>query len=160
MLSEITQPGAAEESLRRRLDNYAAMDWINQNTAKEAGVIFFEETRGFYLDRNYLWGNAEHSSYIPYESFRDSAEMSAWLRGKGIRYALINLNWSPQRAADTEMGAGPAGNEENALRRWYVEAEQTQPYRKLIQEALRTGRWRPVFARNGIVVLEIEEAQP
>src|SRR5262249_48030093 len=80
LITELLQPDGKEKSLRRWLDNYAAMEWLNQNTPKEAKVLFFEETRGYYLDRFYLWGNAEHSSYIRYdENFQDGAALSAWL---------------------------------------------------------------------------------
>lgn len=159
-LSDLTHLSEREEALTRRLDVYGASTWINQNTPKEAKLVLFEETRGFYLDRFYLWGNGEHSSYIPYETLQDGKELTDWFLREGVHYAIINLNWSPSRFAGLEMAVGPAGYEEAMLNRWYIEAPQTAKYRELLRDALQKGLWRFVYGRNGVAVLELGEAKP
>ncbi|MCS6775118.1 MAG: hypothetical protein NZ557_01110, partial [Chthonomonadaceae bacterium] len=158
MLMQLRDPQGRETALRRQLDVYAACEWINQNVQEHARVVLYDETRGFYLDRLYMWGNALHSSYIPYDTMRNGADLAAWMLAHGVRYALINLNWSPQRWSDPELPAGPAGNEQRALERWYYEGEPKEHFRVLIRDALRKGLWVPVFAQNGVVVLEIRQS--
>jgi 4-amino-4-deoxy-L-arabinose transferase-like glycosyltransferase len=44
--------------LDRRLQIYPAVRFLNEQTPPDAGVILLDETRGYYLQRRYLWGNA------------------------------------------------------------------------------------------------------
>lgn len=159
MLLQLRDPRGRETALRRQLDVYAACEWINHNAPGNAGVVLYDETRGFYLDRFYMWGNALHSAYIPYDTMREGSDLSSWMLAHGVRYALINLNWSPQRWSDPELSAGVVGKEQRALERWYYEGEQRERFRALIQDALRKGEWVPAFAQNGVVVLEIRQGE-
>ncbi|WP_317203218.1 hypothetical protein, partial [Janthinobacterium sp.] len=95
VLKNATDPDSRDDYKTRRLDVYPAMDWINKNTAPTDGVVLYDEPRGFYLDRPYLWGNREHSAYIPYDRMKDGYDLTKWLRDRGYRYVLINLRWSP-----------------------------------------------------------------
>ena len=127
LLANVGQPGAWEEDLSRHFDAYSLMQWINKNTPKDAGIALYEETRGFYLDRPYLWANQQHSSYIPYETLRDGAELTQWMRQHGIRYAFFNLNHASQNTQIAPTGAwlpdpdfptGPNQHEFAALQKW------------------------------------------
>ena len=161
-LATITTPDGAEQRLRRTFDVYAAEDWLNQNTAKDAGVILFETVHGFYLDRSYLWGNAQHSSYIPYDTFQNGADMTAWFAAHGFRYALINLNQiRPKFDPDgSQFPQGVNGQEEAALRRWYAPGNpKLERWQGLIYDALQSGPWRMVFAKNGVAVLEMQAGE-
>ncbi len=149
---------AADAFVRSRLDNYSAMQWINTHSKPTDGVILYEETRGFYLDRPYLWGNGQHSAYIPYERLRTGASLTRWLREHGIRYALIDLNWSPGHQRDP-LPEGLAHNEEEALRRWYIETKAPEgTWEYALGDALRSAGWEPVFSANGVIVLQLPEA--
>lgn len=154
VLQNATEPDTREDYKTRRLDVYAAIDWINRNTPRSAGVVLYDEPRGFYLDRPYLWGNRDHSSYIPYDRMRDGAELTRWLRSHGYRYVLINLNWSPSRTGAERMD----GQELELLRKWYVETPMPGSWRFLLADAMRRGLWTPTTAHtHGVVVLEIGE---
>ncbi len=96
LFANLAQPQAWDMDLRRHFDAYDAEQWINQNTPPSAGIALVDETRGFYLDRLYVWANQQHSSYIPYETLQNGAELTVWFRGHGIEYALINLNQAAQ----------------------------------------------------------------
>ena len=157
-LAIVTAPDGAGNHLRRTLDVYDAMDWVNHNTPKDAGVVLYDNVLGFYLDRPYLWGNAQHSSYIPYETLTDGKHLTEWLKQRGFQYALFNLNlarpaYDPNGA---EFSEGPNRNEEAALRKWYGETPfPPGDWRLPIQDAIRTGLWRTAYVRNGIIVLEM-----
>ena len=159
-LATVTAPDGAEKRLRRTLDVYEAMDWINHNTPKDAGVILYDNVLGFYLDRPYLWGNWQHSSYIPYETLTSGRQLTDWLRQKGFRYALFNLNLArPQYDPDgSQFSEGPNHNEEAALRKWFGETTfPSNDWRLPLQNAIRSGLWRTAYAKNGVIVLAIGE---
>jgi len=150
VLKNATEPDSWEEFKRRRLVTYRPIEWINLNTPGSAGVVLYDEVRGFYLDRPYLWGNGEHSSYIPYSTMRNGMDLTSWLRRHDIRYVLINMNLSPYNT-----GVVP-GQELEQLRDWYEEKPMPGTWRYLVADALRRGLWTatPEHA-NGVVVLEI-----
>jgi len=156
VLKNATEPDSWNDYLTRRLDSYEAMDWINRNTPKTAGVVLYDEPRGFYLDRPYVWGNREHSAYIPYDQMKDGIDLTVWLRRNGFRYVVINLNWSPNRTGTESTN----GRELELLRAWYMEAPMPGTWRFLLADAMRRGLWTPTSAHtHGVVVLEIAEGE-
>jgi hypothetical protein len=84
----------AEQYLSRTLEVYPAERWINEHTPRDAKVLLFEETRGFYLDRQYMWANPGHHTLIPYERFRTPGDMLAYFRAHGFSYILLNRMWT------------------------------------------------------------------
>jgi hypothetical protein len=168
LIANLGQTGAWEEDLSRHFDAYSLMQWINKNTPKQAGIALYEETRGFYLDRPYLWANRQHSSYIPYETLRDGAELTQWMRLHSIRYAFINLNRASQNTLTDLTGAwkpdpdfpnGPNLHEFDALQKWYADnsntAEVGDKGHQLVGDAIRKGLWTPLYGEHGCVVLRI-----
>ena len=162
LTANVGQPEAWQADLRRRFDAYKAIEWINQNTPQNAGIALVDETRGFYLDRPYLWANQQHSSYIPYETLQNGAELSKWFRAHGIRYALVNLNLAaPNNGAtrDPDFPNGPNFQEEAALNKWYGEGltpnSTADRGHQLMGDAIRRGLWPKAFAANGCIVLQI-----
>ncbi len=157
--SAVADPASQQTRLRRELDNYEAMEWINQNTPAGAGVVLYDDVRGFYLDRPYLWGNSLHSSYIPYETLSDGAALTAWLRQHNIRYALINMNYSP---ANTERNAIPSDPAiaDQVLQSWYVQInpQTASRWQQLVADALRRHLWTMVETAHGNVVLQLADA--
>lgn len=161
-----TNPAVREDYLTRSVNIYAAQQWLNANTPKETGVVLYEETRGFYLDRPYLWGNSPHSLYIPYAGFASGREMADWFLSKGIRYALVNLQFSPfvQTAADQERlrEAAASGMIAGLLLEWYHPDRNTgERWRALLGDAVLTGSALVVSAasQRGVVALEFRPAQ-
>ena len=164
LAANLGRQGKWEADLRRHFDAYSAMQWINANTPKEAGVALYEETRGFYLDRPYLWANQQHSSYIPYETLRDGQELSAWMLAHGCQYALINLNASAQNHSadprgtgqtDPDVPFGPNHYESQALDKWYAHSVGGDRGHQLVGDAVRRDLWTPVFQEHGCIVLQI-----
>ncbi len=85
-----------EAFLMRRLQIYPAVRYLNTQTPTDARVILLDETRGYYLERPYLWGNAGHHRLIPYDDLADGRALTEWLLQNGYRYVLINRLFTPQ----------------------------------------------------------------
>lgn len=52
---------------------------------EDSKVVLYDEVFGFYIDRDYFWGNPGHSMMIPYESLED---------GDGYADALLDLGFT------------------------------------------------------------------
>ncbi len=159
-LQTLRSPEGIERAVARGVNVYAAQTVLNASLSESQGVVLFEETRGFYLDRPVMWGNSPHSAYIPYDRFRDAEDMAKWFVARGYPYALINLQFAPQ--ASTEDGASQlreavrANREPELMLRWYGDAASgTEAWRRLIGNAVREGH--ASFVReacmNGAVVI-------
>jgi hypothetical protein len=157
-IAEAMNPERAVERLHRGLDVYAVEQWINAHTPADAGVVLYDEVRGFYLDRPYLWGNEKHSSYVPYDRIADGEGLNAWMQQHGYRYAIINLNLSP----DNQSHGAPidAAQATADLQAWYIDAHgPRERWRTLVGDALRKGLWKPVDIEHGNVVVQFGAQQ-
>ncbi|MDO8587836.1 MAG: glycosyltransferase family 39 protein [Armatimonadota bacterium] len=129
-----------ESYLAETLDIYPACQYINRELPREAGIILIADTRGFYLDRDYFWGDEIHHTLIPYDRFRGAADMVGFLRSKGVTHALVNFGIGPMRAPDPPKSA------------------------RLVYEAIRQGLFRPEFhseaARARSVIVFSLQASP
>lgn len=68
-----------------------AETWINQNAPKDTKVALFDETRGFYLDRPYVWAQPNHApGLLPYDSYADVDAFLADFKRRGYTYLLQN----------------------------------------------------------------------
>jgi hypothetical protein len=77
--------------LAGRFDVYRASEFVNENLPKHAKIALFGETRGFYLDRDYLWADPGHNALIPYRSMgSDPGRLLDWLESQCINYVLVN----------------------------------------------------------------------
>jgi len=158
---------AQQDYLRRSLNHYAAVEWLNTATDPADGVVLFEESRGFYLDRPYLWGNANHSLFIPYRRFASGEEMVDWFLARGYRYALVNLRFAPMAATtDGQMelrAASASGDLPSLVMRWYRPGmEDRERWRELLGQALHEGRAvvLPQATGRGVVVLSFRASPP
>lgn len=118
--------------LERRLQIYPAVRFLNEQTPTDAGVILLDETRGYYLQRRYLWGNAGHHRLIPYETMQTGEQLAQWLAVNGYRYLLINRQFTPQGTPEA--------------------------WRALYYDAIAQGRLQLVFARRGVEVYALQDA--
>lgn len=120
-----------EAYLMRRLQTYPAIQFLNAQPDPHAGVILLDETRGYYLNRPYLWGNAGHHRLIPYESMRSGAALTQWMRQHGYRYVLINRRFTPAGAPEA--------------------------WRALYYDAIAQGWLTLVYAERGVEVYQLVE---
>jgi 4-amino-4-deoxy-L-arabinose transferase-like glycosyltransferase len=118
--------------LDRRLQIYPAVRFLNQQTPPNAGVILLDETRGYYLERRYLWGNAGHHRLIPYDQMRTGDDLAQWMAANGYTYLLINRQFTPQGTPEA--------------------------WRALYYGAIAQGRLQLVFAQRMVEVYKISDA--
>lgn len=86
--------------LARTLPIYPAEKWINENTPPKAKVALFGETRGFYLDRDYVWADWGHNKRFT-RNFASVDEFVSYLKRQGITYAMVNFRVLPSPGTAT-----------------------------------------------------------
>ena len=79
--------------LRQNETTYPAMDYINTQLPKNSKVVFYGNPMGFYCDRSYLWGDAQHSTLIPYAQLKTADDLRANLQGMGVTHILVNRRY-------------------------------------------------------------------
>ena len=122
-LRVVTGAQPEREYLREALPGlYDAAEFINQLPV-DTKVALYQETRGFYLDRDYFWANPGQHNEIPYDKLKSGSELVDFLRTLGITHVLINFDFS------SDQGTAP----------WY----------RLLLGAIRSGRLEEVFRSNG-----------
>lgn len=114
----------AEVFLSRTLDVYDAENWINTNLPEDAGIVLFDEVRGFYLSRKYIWGNPGHHEMIPWNSFANGSDMVNFLENMGYQYALVNVKFGTPDALHV----------------------------RLISDAVKKGNMMELYTSNGVTV--------
>jgi len=105
---------------------YSATQFINQKLPPNAKIVFYNSPFGFYCDRDYLWGDPQHSTYIPYDRFQTADDYRAYLAKIGVTHILID-----RRGYDLTPGL-------TDYRRWVYE--------------LTDGSAPPVFEVHGVAV--------
>jgi 4-amino-4-deoxy-L-arabinose transferase-like glycosyltransferase len=90
-----------DEFLTRTLDVYPADKWINDNLPKDAKVALFGDTRGFYLDRDYVWADPGHNAEFT-RNYRSSDELVDYLKSRHVTHIMINYRFFPKRGKGTQ----------------------------------------------------------
>ena len=103
---------------------YQAAGYVN-SLSPNARVGLYQETRGFYFDRDYVWANPLQNHLIPYESLKSGVELTEALRKLGITHVLINYDFCEGVQAD----------------RWY----------QLLMDAMQKRRLEEVFRSRGAI---------
>ena len=83
---------ARESYLLNALDIYPVCRWGNRHLPKDSKVLLFREIRGYYLDRDYVWGDPLNQSVLDYFSFRSRFDLRKRLMELGITHVLVNSN--------------------------------------------------------------------
>ncbi len=109
---------------------WGASEWINRHTPPEAGIVLYDETRGFYLRRRYLWGNPGHHTLIDYDSLSDGDMLVRTLHRMGYQYVLQNLAFVPPNA-------------------------EHEHWRRILNDAIARGALVERFRERSVVVFEI-----
>lgn len=80
-----------------------AETWINANAPQDAKVVLFDETRGFWLERPYIWGQPNHApGLLPYDSYTDADTFVADFKRRGYTYLLQNTFFTNLVAKDED----------------------------------------------------------
>jgi len=117
--------------IARGFGPYPAMQFINTRLPADAKVVFYGSPLGFYCDRPYVWGDAMHGTYIPYDSFHNAEDLRAYLHKLGVTHVLIwERYFPPAPQADSypgwvyqlTAGAGPPVFSARGVGVWAVPA--------------------------------------
>lgn len=83
-----------DQYLERALDIYSAQKWMNSNLPVGAKVALFGDTRGFYLERSYVWADYGHNA----EFSREHNSANDWVHyliHRGVTHAMVNYAFLP-----------------------------------------------------------------
>lgn len=108
-----------EEYLTANLDIYPAQRFVNDSLPAGAKVALFGDTRGFYLERGYVWADPGHNLRFS-TRFKNVEEFVRCLRKAGITHALVNFRFFPS-------------------------AKEARGTSRLVYEAVRSGRFRMIY---------------
>jgi hypothetical protein len=131
-LPVVTGQISRDDYLRRSFGPYEAMQYLNGLPGR-VKVSFYQETRGFYLDRDYMWANPLQNTLIPYEKFHRGEELVRFLKTRlGITHVLLNRDFVEEETQNTH---------------WF----------QLLKDAIRHSDLVPVFASRGVEVYRIPD---
>ena len=83
-----------EKLLTQMVRTLPTTQYINHNLPENARVLLLPfETRGYYLDRDYMWGNPFAQRMIRFEQFNSPEDLADYLRFLGITHILENPEW-------------------------------------------------------------------
>jgi hypothetical protein len=79
------------EFLQTHLPGYDAYAYANQNLPENAKVLLFlYESRGYYLQRDYMWANPIGQRVLRLEQFANAGQLAAELHRRGFTHLLFN----------------------------------------------------------------------
>jgi hypothetical protein len=64
---------------------------INRTLPEDAKILLLGEDRGFYLEREYMWGPGHHT-LLPSDEMKSADDWWRAMRGLGITHCLINFD--------------------------------------------------------------------
>lgn len=83
-----------DQYLSKTLPIYATEKWINDHAPPKAKIALFGDTRGFYLNRDYVWADWGHNKRFT-RSFTSVDDFITYLKSQGITYAMVDSRWMP-----------------------------------------------------------------
>ncbi len=69
---------------------YAVTQFTNATLPKNSKVLFFRDVRGYYLDRDYVWGDPLNPCVFSYAQIKNPEELHRKLRESGFTHILFN----------------------------------------------------------------------
>ena len=83
--------------LSRTLNIYDAQVFANSLDSKsKVYIALFGDTRGFYLDKPYIWADGSHNVTFT-RDFKSAEELVNYMKSLGITHALVDFKFFPQR---------------------------------------------------------------
>jgi len=122
----------ADAYLSRTLDGLYAMAAVVNSLPPGSKVIMNGETRGFYFDTPYMWGERHHNM-IPYDRLRDADQLARAYAALGVTHVLMTTDFL------------------QAVRR------RRGKFANLLAEAFDEGRFGEVARRGDFVLLRLRE---
>src|SRR5262249_937739 len=77
------------EQMLEQLPIYRASTRANEATPAGSRILLLGENRGYWIDRDYMWGDDVNQAVLDYAPLRDPAALRARLRELGITHVLV-----------------------------------------------------------------------
>ena len=99
---------------------YKASKFININLPESSKILLFRDTRGFYLNRDYVWADPLFQLYINYSKFKSEDDFYNDLRLKGITHILVNteFEWRGQVVYENRYSQRILNMTDNLLKKY------------------------------------------
>ncbi len=92
-----------QEFLTQEVDGYSAFQFVNEHISQDAKVLLAPwETRGYYLERDYVWANPISQRVIRWDQFDDAAALAGFLHSMGVTHVFWNDNMIISGVANEE----------------------------------------------------------
>jgi hypothetical protein len=98
--------------LEQHCESFRFAQYVNAETPPDAKIALYSEPRGFYLDREYLWAEAGHSTLIDYGGIHSGDDLLREFRRLGITHILYH-SLNRDDLAFTQPQIGPPLKELN-----------------------------------------------
>lgn len=83
-----------DEFLSQQIDAMPVFRYANANLPSDAVLFLLPyETRGYYLERKYIWGHPISQRIVRFEEYNTAAGLADTLRQMGITHVLENPHW-------------------------------------------------------------------
>lgn len=74
--------------LSRSLPGQAMADWVRLSLPADARIILLTDIRGYYLDRDVIWGSPLYQKFISYDGVGSRAELVSRWKASGATHVL------------------------------------------------------------------------
>jgi hypothetical protein len=93
-LDVVSNKISVKQYLDSRIDAIPAFRTINQRLPLDAVVLLLPyENRGYYIDKQYIWGHPANQRLIRFETFTNVSQLKDYLSSLGVNYILDNPTW-------------------------------------------------------------------
>ena len=84
-----------DDYIEQNFGQYPAMQFLNTQLPANTKTVLYGCPLGFYSDKPYVWGDAMHGTFIPYDMFHSADDLRAYYRKLGITHILIWEKYFP-----------------------------------------------------------------
>jgi hypothetical protein len=90
---QLVRGAKSREQMLEQLPIYRACTRANEATPPGSKILLLGENRGYWLGREYMWGDDFYQAVLDYAALRDVADLRARLRELGITHVLVGPLW-------------------------------------------------------------------
>lgn len=87
------EKSSKERYLEMSLQNYKTFEYANRKLPDNSRILLFREVRGYYLGKEYIWGDPINQSIIIYDRFKNTGELHKQIVSLGITHIIVNKRY-------------------------------------------------------------------
>lgn len=120
-------------------------------------IALYDEVFGFLLDREYMWANPGHSTFIPYDKMNSGEDYAREMKALGFSHVYVNLQFTEREAAKKWIEAmSPTGTAFTEEEKTKMIADLDIKWRWLIADAARNLKIQIVDQKGPGLLFEIQ----